>query len=165
MNHTQHSWSGAAASRFADAAIQPFGEPARASVLLGQGLDLVDDLTLKLQKLDGLMLTGKPSEISQAAATVEAALRDSAPAFAEIATLMGELGASDLAAAAAQLRHIEQADAAKMAEALRGALTRFAKRSAGAGRRAQQLNRGLGAVLRGLQALGMQESGRLIAEA
>lgn len=136
-----------------------------ASVLLGQGLDLVESLSLKLQQLDGLMLTGKPSEISQAAANVEVALQESAPAFAEIAALMGELGASNLASAAAQLRHIEQVDAAKMAEALRGALTRFGKRSVSAGRRAQQLNKGLGATLRGLQAMGIKESGRLIAEA
>lgn len=141
------------------------GESVRASVLLQQGLELVEDLSARLQRLDGLMLTGKPNEISQAAANVEAALRDSAPAFAEIANLMGELGASDLAAAAAQLRHIEQVDAAQLADALRGALSRFAKRSASAGRRAQQLNKGLGAVLRGLQSMGMQEAGRLIAEA
>ena len=157
MNLAENSWS----------SVPPPhpGEFSRASVLLEQGLDLVQDLTLKMQKLDGLMLTGKPVEISQAAATVEVALRDSAPAFAEIANLMGELGTSSLAAAAAQLRHIEQADAARMADALRGALSRFAKRSVNAGRRAQQLNKGLGAALRGLQALGMQESGRLIAEA
>lgn len=136
-----------------------------ASLLLGQGLDLVESLSLKLQQLDGLMLTGKPSEISQAAANVEVALQESVPAFAEIASLMGELGASNLASAAAQLRHIEQADAAKMADALRGALTRFGKRSVSAGRRAQQLNKGLGATLRGLQAMGIKESGRLIAEA
>lgn len=141
------------------------GEMGQASVLLSQGLNLVESLSLKLQQLDGLMLTGKPNEISQAAANVEVALQESAPAFAEIANLMGELGASNLASAAAQLRHIEQVDAAKMAEALRGALTRFGKRSVSAGRRAQQLNKGLGATLRGLQALGIKESGRLIAEA
>lgn len=140
-------------------------EPAQASVLLGQGLHLIENLSLKLQQLDGLMLTGKPSEISQAAANIEVALHESAPAFAEIANLMGELGASNLASAAAQLRHIEQVDAAKMADALRGALTRFGKRSVSAGRRAQQLNKGLGATLRGLQAMGIKESGRLIAEA
>lgn len=140
-------------------------ESAQASVLLGQGLQLVESLSLKLQQLDGLMLTGKPSEISQAAANIEVALQESAPAFAEIASFMGELGASNLASAAAQLRHIEQVDAAKMAEALRGALTRFGKRSVSAGRRAQQLNKGLGATLRGLQAMGIKESGRLIAEA
>ena len=157
MSFTEHSWS--------DAATPPFNESTKASVLLGRGLNLVEGLSFKLQQLDGLMLTGKPSEISQAAANVEVALRESAPAFAEIADLMGELGASSLTAAAAQLRHIEQADAAKMADALRGALTRFAKRSVHAGRRAQQLNKGLSATLRGLQALGMRESGRLIAEA
>lgn len=157
MNSAEQSWSGTSPPH-------PVASM-RASILLGQGLELVEDLTLKMQKLDGLMLTGKPGDISQAAANVEVALRDSAPAFAEIADLMGELGASDLAAAAAQLRHIEQADAARVADALRGALTRFAKRSVSAGRRAQQLNKGLASALRGLQALGMQESGRLIAEA
>ena len=157
MNVAEHSWS--------DGFTPPPGDTSRASVLLGQGLGLVEDLSTKLQQLDGLMLTGKPNEISQAAANVEVALRESAPAFAEIANLMGELGASDLASAAAQLRHIEQMDAARMAEALRGALARFARRSVSAGRRAQQLNKGLSATLRGLQALGMKESGRLIAEA
>jgi hypothetical protein len=141
------------------------GEALPVHLLLRQGLELVEELTLKLQRLDGLMLTGKPSEISEAAAGVEAALNDAAPSFAEIAEAMGRLGVSNLAAAAAQLRHIEQADAAGLAEALRGALARFAKRSVNAGRRAQQLNRGLNAALRSLQALGVQEAGRLIAEA
>ena len=39
------------------------------------------------------------------------------------------------------------------------------KRSANASRRAQHLNRGLNAALTTLQAIGVQESGRLIAEA
>ena len=141
------------------------GDTAQVSDLLAQGLELVEELSLKLQKLDSLMLAGKPNEISEAAASVEVALNDAAPAFAEIAEAMGQLGASDLAAAAAQLRHIEQTDAAGLAEALRGALTRFAKRSVNASRRAQQLNRGLSAALCSLQALGVQEAGRLIAEA
>jgi len=133
--------------------------------ILRQGLELVDDLSRKLQCLDELMLTGKPNEISDAAATVEAALKSAAPAFADIADTMGRLGASNLAAAAAQLRRIEQEDAAGLAEALRFSLAKFAKRSASANRRAQQLNRGLNAALKTLQALGVQESGRLIAEA
>lgn len=143
----------------------PQGESARASVLLGHGLTVVEDLSLKLQQLDNLMLSGKPEDISQAAAMLEASLREAAPVFAEITDVMGELGVSNLAAAAAQLRHIEQANAAGIADALRGALTRFAKRSVSASRRAQQLNKGLSAALKGLQAWGMQESGRLIAEA
>lgn len=138
---------------------------ARVCVLLGQGLSLVEGLLLKLQQLDTLMLTGKPKEISQAAAVLEVDLLGSAPVFAEIASLMGELGVSDFASAAVQLRRVEQEDAANMADALRGALSRFAKRSASAGRKAQGLNRGLAAALRGLQALGLEESGRLIAEA
>lgn len=136
-----------------------------ASELLGRGLQLVEDLSLKIQSLDGLMLTGKPTEISQAATNIEVALRESAPVFAQIADFMGELGVPDLTMAAAQLRHSEQADAAKIADDLRGALDRFAKRSVSAGRRAQQLNKGLSAALRGLQALGVRDSGRLIAEA
>ena len=143
----------------------PASDPQPVGDLLRHGLDLVEEQTLKLQRLDGLMLTGKPQDISEAAASVEAALNDAAPSFAEIAEAMGRLGASNLAAAAAQLRHIEQEDAAGLAEALRGALTRFAKRSVNASRRAQQLNRGLNAALRSLQALGVQEAGRLIAEA
>jgi hypothetical protein len=133
--------------------------------VLQQGLELVEDLSHKLQHLDSLMLTGKPIEISEAAAVVEMALKTAAPAFAEIAETMGRLGASNLAAAAAQLRHIEDDDAAGLAEALRSALARFAKRSVSANRRAHQLNRGLNAALKTLQALGVEESGRLIAEA
>jgi hypothetical protein len=135
------------------------------TVILRQGLDLVEDLSKKLQKLDLLMLTGRPDEISQAAASVEMALKTAAPSFADIAETMGQLGASNLQAAAAQLREIEDEDAAGLAEALRVALARFAQRSVSANRRAQQLNRGLNAALKTLQALGVQESGRLIAEA
>ncbi len=141
------------------------GETVPVAGILKQGLDLVEDLSRKLQHLDNLMLTGRPNEISEAAAIVEMALKSASPAFAEIAETMGRLGASNLAAAAAQLRHIEEEDAAGLAEALRSALTRFAKRSVSANRRAHQLNRGLNAALKTLQALGVQESGRLIAEA
>ena len=141
------------------------GEKFPVAEILQQGLDLVEDLSRKLQHLDNLMLTGRPNEISDAAAIVEMALKSASPAFAEIAETMGRLGACNLAAAAAQLRHIEEEDAAGLAEALRFALTRFAKRSVSANRRAQQLNRGLNAALKTLQALGVQESGRLIAEA
>ncbi len=141
------------------------GAPTAVSGILQQGLELVEDLGVKLQNLDRLMLTGKPNEISDAAAIIEMALKSASPAFANIAETMSELGASNLAAAAAQLRHIEQQDAASLAEALRVALARFAKRSVSANRRAQQLNRGLNAALKTLQALGVQESGRLIAEA
>ena len=144
----------------------PYGaKPLPVASILQQGLDLVEDLSQKLQILDSLMLTGKPNEISAAATVVETALKSASPAFAEIAGAMGQLGACNLAAAAAQLRQIEEEDAAGLAEALRFALARFAKRSAGANRRAQQLNRGLNAALKTLQALGVQESGRLIAEA
>ncbi len=145
--------------------LPPGQAPLPVAGILQQGLGLVEDLSRKLQYLDTLMLTGKPNEISDAAAVVEMALKSASPAFADIAETMGRLGACNLAAAAAQLRQIEEEDAAGLAEALRFALARFAKRSAGANRRAQQLNRGLNAALRTLQALGVQESGRLIAEA
>jgi hypothetical protein len=135
------------------------------SAVLRQGLALVEDLSQRLQSLDALMLTGKPNDISDAAAAVEAALHDAGPAFAQLTATMGRLGASNLTAAAAQLRKIEEEDAAGLAEALRVALARFAKKSVSANRRAQQLNRGLNAALKSLQALGVQESGRLIAEA
>jgi hypothetical protein len=141
------------------------GECRAVTDVLRQGLELVEDLSRQLQSLDALMLTGKPNEISAAAAAVEAALKAAAPAFAEITDTMGRLGACNLAAAAAQLRKIEEEDAAGLAEALRVALARFAKKSVSANRRAQQLNRGLNAALKSLQALGVQESGRLIAEA
>jgi hypothetical protein len=139
--------------------------PVPIAQVLQQGLDLVEDLSHKLQNLDHLMLGGKPNEISEAASVVESALKSASPAFAEIAEPMGRLGACNLTAAAAQLRRLEEEDAAGLAEALRFALARFAKRSVSANRRAQQLNRGLNAALKTLQALGVQESGRLIAEA
>jgi hypothetical protein len=132
---------------------------------LRHGLELVEDLSRKLQRLDALLLTGKPNDISDAAAGIEAALKAASPAFAGISDTMGRLGACNLTAAAAQLRKIEEEDAAGLAEALRVALARFAKKSVSANRRAQQLNRGLNAALKSLQALGVQESGRLIAEA
>jgi hypothetical protein len=135
------------------------------SALLRQGLERMQDLSLRLQALDTLLLSGKPQEISEAAALVEAAVEDAQPAFAEIGAAMGRLGACNLAAAAAQLREIEQEDAAGLAEALRTALARFAKTSVNANRRAQQLNRGINAALKSLHALGVQDSGRLIAEA
>lgn len=140
-------------------------EPIPVNKILQHGLELVEAISAKLQQLDALMLTGKPHEISEAAAAVETALKEAAPAFADISDTMGRLGASNLTAAAAQLRQIEEMDAATLAEALRGALSRFAKRSVSANRRAQQLNRGLNAALKTLQGLGVQENGRLIAEA
>jgi hypothetical protein len=143
----------------------PAGEIPPITDVLRHGLELVEDLSVKLQQLDALMLTGKPHDISEAAAGIEAALKAAAPGFAEITQTMGRLGACNLAAAAAQLRKIEEEDAAGLAEALRVALSRFAKKSVSANRRAQQLNRGLNAALKSLQALGVQESGRLIAEA
>ncbi|MBB5373763.1 hypothetical protein [Acidocella aromatica] len=135
------------------------------SDMLAHGLELAENLGRKLHNLDDLMLTGRPNEISDAAAAVEWALKDASPTFAEIAETVSRLGASNLMTAAEQLRRIQEEDAAGLAEALRGALARFAKRSFSANKRAQQFNRGLSAALQSLQALGMQEGGRLIAEA
>ncbi len=135
------------------------------ALLLQHGLDMVEDLSRKLQDLDNLMLTGKPHEISDAALVIETALRDAAPAFEDIAATMNILGAQNLQAAAMRLREAQQDNAAGLAEALRRALARFAQKSVGANRRAQSLNRGLNAALRTLHAFGAQETGRLIAEA
>ena len=151
------------AGKFRTLEVKP--EAQSVSDTLARGLELVEDLGCKLHRLDDLMLTGKPNEISDAAAAVEWALRGASPTFAEIAETMGRLGASNLMTAAEQLRKIQEEDAAGLAEALRGSLARFAKRSFSANRRAQQFNSGLSAALQSLQALGMQESGRLIAEA
>ncbi len=135
------------------------------SDLLTRGLELVETLGSRLHDLDDLMLTGKPNEISEAATAVEWALKEASPTFAKIGETVSRLGASNLMTAAEQLRQVQEEDAAGLAEALRGALARFAKRSFSANKRAQQFNRGLSAALQSLQALGMQESGRLIAEA
>jgi len=146
-------------------ALAPDGDPLEVTRLLQHGLDLVDDLSRKLQDLDTLLLTGRPHEISDAALVIETAIRDAGPAFQNIAATMNVLGAQSLAAAAAQFRARKQEDAAGLAEALRRSLARFAQKSVGANRRAQNLNRGLNAALRTLQSFGAQETGRLIAEA
>jgi GH24 family phage-related lysozyme (muramidase) len=143
----------------------PSGGPIDVAGLLQHGLDVVEDLSRKLQDLDNLMLTGKAHEISDAALLIEAAIKESAPAFESIATAMSSIGAQNLQTAAAQLRAAQQNDAAGLAEALRRSLARFAQKSVGANRRAQNLNRGLNAALRTLHSFGVQESGRLIAEA
>ena len=139
-------------------------EPAVIRVL-HQGLEIVADLNDKLRKLDDLMLKGRPHEIAEAAAVVETSLKAASPALSDIATTMERFGTANLQAAAAYLRRAEQDDAANLADALRLALKRFANRSVEANRRAQHLNRGLNTAMRSLQALGVQESGRLIAEA
>jgi len=132
---------------------------------LHQGLELVDDLNRKMKNLDGLMLIGPPGEIAEAAVAVESSLKAASPAFQEIAAIMEHFGISSLKTAAEQLRQSELGDAAALAEAFRVALKRFAKRSVGANRRAHHLSRGVNNALRTLQALGVQETGRLIAEA
>jgi hypothetical protein len=135
------------------------------TALLKDGIALVEDLSFKLQCLDDLLLTGRPEDISTAAAAVEMALQSASPVFADISATMGRIGARTLNDAAQQFRADEQSDAAGLADSLRAALARFARRSVNANRRAQQLNRGINAALRSLQALGVQDHGRLIAEA
>ncbi|HEY1858024.1 hypothetical protein [Acidocella sp.] len=133
--------------------------------VLHQGLELVADLTLKLQSLDDLMLSGRPQEIAAAATEVEAALSAAEPAFSDIADTMKRLGSADLQRAADYLRRADQNDAASLADTLRLSLKRFATRSVKASRRATTLHNGLSAALRSMQALGVEDSGRLIAEA
>ena len=140
-------------------------DPLDVTRLLQQGLELVEDLSRKLQDLDTLLLSGRPHEISDAALVIESAIRDAAPAFQNIAATMTSIGVQTLAAAATHLRAQKQEDAASLAEALRRSLARFAQKSGGANRRAQHLNRGLNAALRTLKTFGAQETGRLIAEA
>ncbi len=132
---------------------------------LHRGLDCIAELNTRLQHLDQMMLGGKPQEIADAAASVDGLLLMSAPVFKQISDVMQQLGAQNLQSAALFLRAREQEDAAGTADALRLALKRFATRSVAANRRAQHINRGLNTALRSLQAIGVQESGRLIAEA
>jgi len=153
-----------------DGAMAPIREPQTddpfaVTEMLQSGLSLLAGLNRNLQSLDDLMISGSPGEIAEAAQLVEAALKRASPTFSAIAATMEELGASNLRAAAESFRHAEQNDAASLTDALRLALRRFAKRSVDAGRRAHQLNRGLTAALQTLHELGVQESGRLIAEA
>ena len=136
-----------------------------AIVMLHQGLDHVADLNLKLQGLDDLMLSGRPQEIVAAANEVEAALAASAPAFSAIIEAMKRLGTADLRGAAAFWRGADQDDAASLANSLRLALKNFATRSVKAGRRATSLHKSLTTALRTMQALGVEKSGQLIAEA
>jgi len=150
---------------FRDLVPLPAGNFRAVTTLLKDGIGLVEGLSVKLQVLDDLLLTGRPEDISGAAAAVEWALQEAGPVFADITQTMGSLGAATLFDAARQFRADEQDDAAKLAESLRAALARFARRSVSANRRAQQLNKGLNAALKSLQALGVQDHGRLIAEA
>jgi len=150
---------------FRDLVPVPPEDVSNVTLLLRDGIALVEGLSAKLQHLDELLLTGRPEDISTAAAAVETALQQASPVFAGITHTMGNLGARTLFDAARQFRADEQDDAAKLAETLRAALARFARRSVNANRRAQQLNRGLNAALKSLQALGVQDHGRLIAEA
>ena len=153
--------------RFAGQFRHDGAEAAEPSVteVLRRGVELIDGISAQLQQLDCLMLAGKPIEISEAAASIELALKDAAPAISRITDVMRDLGADNLFAAASQLRRIEQQDAAGLAEALRFSLTRVATRTVSANRRAQQMNRGLNTALKALASFGGNEGGRLIAEA
>ncbi|OYV38441.1 MAG: hypothetical protein B7Z80_10045 [Rhodospirillales bacterium 20-64-7] len=133
--------------------------------ILHRGLDCIVALDKRLKHLDQTMLGGKPQEIAEAAAAVDGLLVASTPIFRQIGSVMEQMGTQNLQAAALYLRAAAQEDAAGMADALRLALKRFAKQSVASNRRAQHINRGLNTALRSLQAIGVQESGRLIAEA
>jgi hypothetical protein len=139
--------------------------PRPAADVLRQGLLLVDELHGKLAFLDDILLIGRPEEITEAAMAVQISLREAEPAFGEIESALHGLMARNFREAAQEWRRVEQGDAAGLAESLRLALSRFGKRSAGASRRARQINSGLNAALRSLHFIGVQESGRLIAEA
>ncbi len=111
------------------------------------------------------MLVGQPLDIAEAASAVEASLRAASPAFLEITTSLDRLGLRNLQSAAQQFRQSDQDLAARLADQLRLALRRLAQRSAESDRRARNLSRGLNAALTTLQALGVEETGRLLAEA
>ncbi len=143
----------------------PWADRVAVIAMLHQGLELVADLNRKLQGLDDLMLSGRPQEIAAAANEVETGLAAAAPTFADIADTMKRFGTADLQSAADYLRRAEQEDAAGLADSLRLALKRFANHSIKASRRATSLHNGLQAALRSMQALGVENSGRLIAEA
>jgi hypothetical protein len=146
-------------------AASPWADRVAVIAMLHQGLELVADLNSKLQGLDDLMLSGRPQEIAAAANELETSLSAAAPTFADIADAMKRFGTADLQSAADYLRRAEQNDAASLADSLRLALKRFATRSVKASRRASSLHNGLSAALRSMQAFGVEESGRLIAEA
>ncbi len=135
------------------------------TAILHRGLDCIGELNIRLQHLDQTMLGGQPQDIADAASAVDGLLLVSAPVFKQISDVMQQLGAQNLQSAALYLRAAAQEDAAGIADELRLALKRFANRSVAANRRAQHINRGLNTALRSLQAIGVQESGRLIAEA
>jgi len=133
--------------------------------ILQSGIEIVDDLHKKLAALDELLLTGRPAQITEAAMAIELSLKHTKPAFSDIVYAMRELGAPNLEAAVREWRRIDDQEIAGLAEALRRALGRFATRSVSASRRARQLNHGLNAAMRSLHSFGLEESGRLIAEA
>ena len=129
------------------------------------GLGVVSDLERSLERLDGLLLTGQPHAIADAAKAMELAFSTAEPTFQRIVLALETLGVARLGDAAQHLRQADEATAAATADALRGALKRFVRRNDASHRRAQGLGRGLSASLRALHAFGMAGNGRLIAEA
>jgi hypothetical protein len=129
------------------------------------GLGVVSDLEGSLERLDVLLLTGRPHAIADAAKAMELSFSAAEPAFQRIALALETLGATHLRDAAQQLRRSDEATAAATADSLRRALKRFVLRNDACHRRAQGLGRGLSASLRTLHAFGMAGNGRLIAEA
>jgi hypothetical protein len=141
------------------------GTFATLGAVLDQALTRMAELQQSLQRLDDLMLTGRPHAIADAAMAVELSLSNAEAVFQQIRDALTGLGAARLQDAAKQLRQSDQTTAATAAETLRAALRRFAQQNAACYRRAQGLSRGLNASLRALHALGIVENGRLIAEA
>jgi hypothetical protein len=147
---------------------EPLQENPRLSTVgddLQCGLGVVTDLERSLERLDVVLLTGRPHAIADAAKAMELSCSAAEPAFQRVALALETLGVARLGDAAQQLRRSDETAAAATADALRRALKRFARRNDACHRRAQGMSRGLSASLRTLQALGMAGSGRLIAEA
>ena len=129
------------------------------------GLNMIVDLERSLDRLDALLLTGRPHAIADAAKALELSLSTAEPTFYRLGLALHALGTPRLRDAAQHLRQSDQARAATAADFLWTSLKRFVYRNDTCRRRAQGLSRGLDASLRTLHALGMAGSGRLIAEA
>jgi hypothetical protein len=135
------------------------------AAMLHQGLERVTELDRKLQGLDELLLSGRPQDIAAAASDVQETLTASEPTFSALVESIKQLGTANLHGAADYLRRADQDEAAGLADSLRQALKRFLNRSVKANRRATTLQNNLSAALRSMQALGVKNSGRLIAAA
>jgi hypothetical protein len=140
-------------------------DPAAFSDALEGGLRMLADLEHSLERLDAVLLTGRPHAIADAAKAMELSFATAEPAFQRIVVQLETFGATRLRDAAQQLRRADQTTAAAAADSLRTALKRFVKRNDACYRRAQGLGRGLSASLRTIHGLGLTGNGRLIAEA